>query len=99
MSDLAQSPVKQKTSFKRQKMAMPLRFILQKIQQTFQTVPFSGYQPFFMVFITIRYHILPQRLSILKQPAINIQFVKSYLKNTPSWVILIRDGVMMEYFL
>ena len=50
------------------------------------------------------YHILAiSAIQFSKQPAINIQsahqFVKSYLKNTPSWVILIRDGVMMEYFL
>ncbi len=52
----------------------------------------------------VDYHILAiSTIQFSKQSAINIQFahqfVKSYLKNTPSWVILIRDGVMMEYFL
>ena len=52
----------------------------------------------------VDYHILAiSAIQFSKQPAINIQFahqfVKSHLKNTPSWVILIRDGVMMEYFL
>ena len=50
--------------------------------------------------VTIYYH---NGFQFSKQPASNIQFahqfVKSYLKNTPSWVILISDGVMMEYFL
>ena len=55
---------------------------------------------FSLPFVTIYYH---NGFQFSKQPASNIQFahqfVKSYLKNTPSWVILIRDGVMMEYFL
>ena len=59
------------------------------------------------IFHGFHYHPLPYititAFQFSKQPASNIQFahqfVKSYLKNTPSWVILIRDGVMMEYFL
>ena len=41
------------------------------------------------------YHLVPFLPGFL----FTRQFVKSYLKNTPSWVILIRDGVMMEYSL
>jgi len=54
--------------------------------------------------VSWNYHILAiSAIQFSKQPVLNIQFahqfVKSHLKNTPSWVILIRDGVMMEYFL
>ena len=79
---------------------MILRVVLPKYGNLFNRFHFSKKTAVLLPSVTIYYH---NGISILKQHVPNIQFdhqfVKSYLKNTPSWVILIRDGVMMEYFL
>lgn len=86
MSDSAQSPVKQKTSFKRQKMAMPILFMV-KNGNAFAdllTTLFSGKQHVFpeksLPSITIYYH---NGFSILKQPVLNIQSAHQFVK----WIL------------